>query len=77
MENILFNTNKNHSTNQIDVYNTERAFAARSSSFDSIYILKVCAIFLCSQIIYKSFYNFFAKMLTNNMVGAILIYERC
>ena len=32
MENILFNTNKNHSTNQIDVYNTERAFAARSSS---------------------------------------------
>ena len=61
MENILFNTNKNHSTSQIDVYTIERAFAARSSSFDSIYILKVCAIFLCSQIIYKSFYNFFCK----------------
>ena len=32
MENILFNTNKNHSTNQIDVYNTERAFAAVGSN---------------------------------------------
>lgn len=46
MENILFNTNKNHSTNQIDVYTIERAFASIVAVLSIVYIsLKVCAYF--------------------------------
>ncbi len=60
MENILFNTNKNHSTNQI------------------VYIsLRFVLFFYVHKLFTKVSIIFFAKMLTNNMVGAILIYERC
>ena len=84
MENILFNTNKNHSTNQIDVYNTERAFAAVGSIASSESVLSILytslrfvLFFYVHKLFTKVSIIFFAKMLTNNMVGAILIYERC
>lgn len=52
--------------------------ASSESVLSIVYIsLRFVLFFYVHKLFTKVSIIFFAKMLTNNMVGAILIYERC